>query len=258
MGDEGDLPADEDAGDSDDPDLVACPHCGGAGEWGTMAWWGNCAVCRGTGKVTANEAATFDRDEFFANDDGSGQTWNSVDHFAHDLRGGAASTDEFIIEDYEPRDEAGANTYWPGLPIAGVDLSGIDLEGSTFTDCDLVDVNFSGCTLTGSDLSRALLYGTDFRGAVLDLVRFDGCDLTYCAIENARSLIGVDLGVTSGLTPERLARCLRLGAVTSDEAREWIGDREMVQEWMRQRIASMPIGPVEDLDGVYDFTDDRP
>jgi uncharacterized protein YjbI with pentapeptide repeats len=72
------------------------------------------------------------------------------------------------------------------LPLAGVDLSGIDFSGASLVRLDLRGARLSRCTFVGARLVEARLAEADLTGAALGSADLTGADLSRALLAGAR------------------------------------------------------------------------
>jgi uncharacterized protein YjbI with pentapeptide repeats len=149
-----------------------------------------------------------------------------------------------------------------GLNLSGIDLSestwtdfgfsfeGSDLSRSNLSSAVFAEINLSGADLSGAILTNASLAGTklvhaDLRGANLtacDVTDADfsnadlsGADLTDVDMEKAQSVEGALISEVKGLNDDQIQACLDRGAVDTVPVRRWSPEQqEAYGRWIRR------------------------
>jgi len=124
-------------------------------------------------------------------------------------------------------DQEEFNNYTEKHKDEGIDLTEVDISGTTFSDINffnidfsstnfadshLTDVKFENCDLTSSDFTRttltectffgSILNGTDFSYSTVDFCNFNEADMAGCVLQEA-DLSNSDLSTSNNLTASR-------------------------------------------------------
>lgn len=232
----------------DDGAIVECPVCEGMGEYGHHAWWGECPLCVGEGRVTVEDAREYDLDALWmgideeeADRQSAAEGCVTLEDVSRGLQEKAFTTEHVNFGLVSVREEAAPGVNWSGICFPsvndGADFSDLNLAGSNLAGCTLEDVTFERANLTSVILTDAFLSWARFGDATLDGANFVDADLkeadfssasvrdaqftranmTGCTIERADTLVGADLREAVGLSDDQRRACREKGAVVSDE-----------------------------------------